>query len=99
GTKFLREGCEIVDVSDPNFVAAVSPRCRLIVVATNDTPDEKIYCAEIKNFDKILSVNGTRTSETEKWAKVKERLEYGPDRVEFRLPPCSVSTYEILRKR
>lgn len=95
-TRFLREGCEIVDVSDQSFVAAVSPQGNLVVVAANDTPDEKIYCAKIKNCGNILSVLGTRTSDTEKWAKVEELPKCGPDWVEFRLPPRSVSTYEIM---
>lgn len=95
-TKFLKEGYEIVDVSSPDFVAAVSPDGNLVAVATNETEEELVCRLEIKGMDKLCSVRGTRTSETEKWAEVTDGLEHGEDWVELRLPPRSVSTYCLI---
>lgn len=94
-TKFLKEGYEIVDVSSPDFAAAVSPDGTLVIVAANEAEEEKIYHLEIKGAGKLRLVKGTRTSETEKWAEVTDGLEHGEDWMELRLPPKSVSSYEM----
>ena len=94
-TKFLKEGYEIVDVSSPDFAAAVSPDGTLVIVAANETKEEKICRLEVKGAGKLRLVKGTRTSETEKWAEVTDSLEHGEDWMELRLPPKSVSSYEM----
>lgn len=94
-TKFLKEGYEIVSVSDSDFLAAVSPDGNLVIVATNEAEEETICHLEVKGMSKIISVSGTRTSETESWKKVMDGFRYGDDWVELRIPPRAVATYEV----
>ena len=96
-TKFIKENDYIIDVSDTNFVAAVSPQGDIVIVVTNEGEDAKEYQIDFPNVGEIISISGTRTSETEKWDVIDEEVHYGMGWIECTAAPRSVSTFQIRR--
>lgn len=96
-TKFIKENDYIIDVSDTNFVAAVSPQGDIVIVVTNEGEDAKEYHIDFPNVGEIISISGTRTSETEKWDVIDEEVHYGIGWIECTAAPKSVSTFQIRR--
>ena len=89
----INENDYIIDVSDTNFVAAVSPQGDIVIVVTNEGEDAKEYQIDFPNVGEIISISGTRTSETEKWDVIDEEVHYGMGWIECTAAPRSVSTF------
>lgn len=94
-TRYLKENDVIIDVSDPDFVAAVSPRGNIVLIAVNQGSEARMCRMELRNAGKVLSVSGTCTDKNRKWAEITEGISFGDGWAELTLAPESISAWEI----
>ena len=95
-SRYIKEGYQIIEVSDDNYVAALSPdKKQLVFVVSNDSTDAKDYSVDLKNICNIGSINAVRTSATEKWEKVSSYGTLSGNTLNITAEPESVTTYIV----
>ncbi|WP_167954837.1 Ig-like domain-containing protein [Anaerosporobacter faecicola] len=95
-SRYIKEGYQIIDVSDSNYVAALSPdKKKLVFVVTNDTTDDQNYSVQLDNMTNFGTVTAVRTSDTEAWSAVTNPGNVVDGTLEITAKASSVTTYVV----
>ncbi len=95
-SRFIRPGCRLISIDDPNSLAAYDTRSRTLVIVTTNSGDQEAHVSyDLSRFSRLgAEAVAYRTSPSQDLAKL-EPVRLRDRRLESTLPPKSVTTYVV----